>query len=130
MQIVLLIKNTEGDATSCENCRRITLSPIISKLFESLIMESRNTLLHSDVLQHGFKENCSCTNAMNILCTVVEYYYNYNDYTVNTCALDICKTFDRVDQYALLNLMIDRGTPKFIISLMLDWFKKSTTMIR
>ena len=62
-------KNTEGDATSCENCRGITLSPVISKLFESLIMESCNTLLHSDVWQFGFKENSSCTNAINILCT-------------------------------------------------------------
>ena len=26
--------------------------------------------------------------------------------------------------------MIDRGIPKCIISLMLDWFKKSTAMIR
>ena len=27
-------KYTEGDATSSENCRGITLSPVISKLFE------------------------------------------------------------------------------------------------
>ena len=60
---------------------------------------------------------------------VVEYYCN-DDYTVNTCEQDISKAFDRVDQYALLNLMIDRGIPKCIISLMLDWFKKSTAMIR
>ena len=36
-------------------------------------MESCNTLLHSDVIQFGFKENSSCTNAINILSTVVEY---------------------------------------------------------
>ena len=95
-------KNTEGDATSSENYRGITLSHVISKLFESLIIESCNILLHSDVLQFGFKENSSCTNAINILCTVVEYFCN-NEYTVNTCALDISKAFDRVDQYALLN---------------------------
>ena len=35
---------------------------------------------------------------------------------VNTCELDISKAFDRVDQYALLNLKIDRGIPKCIIS--------------
>ena len=99
-------KNTEGDATSSENCRGITLSPFIRKLFESLIMESCNTLLHSDVLKFGFKENSSCTNAINSLCTVAEYYCN-NDYTVNTCALDISKAIDRVDQNVLVNLMID-----------------------
>ena len=94
-------------------------------------MESCNTLLHSDVRQFGFKENSSCTNAINILCTCrdVEYYYN-DDYTVNTCELDISKAFDRVDQNALLNLMIDGGIPKCIIGLMLDWFKKSTAIVR
>ena len=63
------------------------------------------------------------------MCTVVEYYCN-NDFTVNTCALDISKAIDRVDQYALVNLMIDRGISKCIISLMLDWFKKSTAIVR
>ena len=92
-------------------------------------MESCNTLLYSDVLQFGFKENSSCTNTIHISRTVVEYYCN-NDCTVNTCALDISKAFDRVDQYALLNLMMNRGIPKCIISLMFDWFKKSTAMVR
>ena len=92
-------------------------------------MESCNILLHSDVIQFVFKENSSCTNAINILSTVVEYYFS-NNHTVNTCALDVSKAYDRVDQYALLNLMIDRGVLKCIISLMLDWFKKSTAMVR
>ena len=122
-------KNTEGDAISSESYRGITLSPVIGKLFESLIMESCNTLLHSDALQFGVKKNSSCTNAIYILRTVVEYYCN-NDCTVSTCALDISKAFNHVDQYTLLNLMIDRGIPKCIISLMLDWFKKSTVMVR
>ena len=92
-------------------------------------MESCNILLQSDALQFGLKENSSCTNAIYILRTVVEYYWN-NNCTVNTCALDISKTLDRVDQYALLNLRIDRGILKCIISLMFDWFKKSTAMVR
>ena len=79
-------KNTEGDAISSENYRGITLGPVIGKLFESLIMESCNTLLHSDALQFGVKENSSCTNAIYILRTVVEYYCN-NDCTVSTCAV-------------------------------------------
>ena len=101
---------------------------MISKLFESLITESCKTLLHSDALQYGFKENSSCANAIFILRSIVEYYCK-NDCTVNTCALNISKAFDRVEQYALLNLLIDKGIPKCIISLMLDWLKKSTAMV-
>ena len=54
-----------------------------------------------------FKKNFSCTNAIYILRSVVEYYCD-NDSTVNTRALDISEAFDHVDQYALLNLMIDK----------------------
>ena len=32
--IILLVKNSDGDMTSSENYRGITLSPVISKLFE------------------------------------------------------------------------------------------------
>ena len=37
--IIPLVKNSDGDMTSSENYRGITLSPVISKLFELVLME-------------------------------------------------------------------------------------------
>jgi len=44
--------------------------------------------------------------------------------TVNLCALDIAKAFDRVDQFALLQLLMDRHLPKNFIGLLYDWLLK------
>jgi len=51
------------------------------------------------------------------------------------CALllnitDISKAFDRVNNYALLSLLIDRKVPKYFITIMLKWFQHSTASVR
>ena len=54
--IIPLVKNTDGDITSSENYRGITLSPVISKLFELVLMEMAGAKLTSSPLL-GFKAN-------------------------------------------------------------------------
>ena len=49
---------------------------------------------------------------------------------VTVCALDISKAFDRVNNYALLSLLIDRKVPKYFITIMLKWFQHSTASVR
>ena len=46
------------------------------------------------------------------------------------CALDISKAYGRVDQYALLSLLMDRKVPKYFISIMLNWFMKGYAYVR
>ena len=46
------------------------------------------------------------------------------------CALDISKAFGRVNNYALLSLLIDRKVPKYFITIMLKWFQHSTASVR
>ena len=46
------------------------------------------------------------------------------------CALDISKAFDRVDQYALLRLLMDRNMPKYFINVMSNWFEKGCAYVR
>jgi len=43
---------------------------------------------------------------------------------VNLCALDVAKAFDRVDYFALLNILMDRCLPKNFIELLHDWLLK------
>ena len=50
--------------------------------------------------------------------------------TVTVSALDISKAFDRVDHYALMNLLRDRLLPKNFISILLDWFTKCFVCVR
>jgi len=96
--VIPLIKNIEGDKTRSDNYRGITLSPVISKLFESVFMVLFGKQLCSDKLQFGFKSQSSCSHAIYTLRTVIDHHTRNNS-TVTVCALDISKTFDRYFVY-------------------------------
>jgi len=80
--------------------------------------------LTSDPLQFGFKQNSCCNHALFTLTTVVHHHVADNS-TVNICALDISKAFDRVDHFALLQLLMDRNVPRAFIDILLNWLMKS-----
>ena len=114
-----LVKNMDGNRTRSDNYRCITLSPVISKLFEMTLFRLFSTQLQSDNLQYGFKRNSSCSQAIFTMRTVVDHYVNTGS-TVTICALDISKAFDRVDHYALLDLLLDRHLPNNFIAIFLQ----------
>ena len=85
--------------------------------------------LQSDCLQFGFKKKASCSPDIFTLRSVVEHYCKSSS-TVTLCALDISKAYDRVDQYALLSLLMDRKVPKYFINITLSWFEKGCAYVR
>ena len=50
-----LLKNKHGDATDINMYRGITISPVISKVFDSVLFFLYDNFLASDTLQYGFK---------------------------------------------------------------------------
>jgi len=72
--IVPLIKNMDSDKTSCDSYMGITLSPVLSKVFELVLMNDLQSYLQSDDLQFGFKQNSSCAHAIFTLRSVVDHY--------------------------------------------------------
>ena len=71
--IVPLVKDKAGDINNVSNYRGITLIAVISKLFESVLLEICNEFLQSDHLQFGFKKGLGCSNAIVSLRTAIEY---------------------------------------------------------
>jgi len=67
--------------------------------------------LQSNCVQFGFKQHCSTSHALLTLKTVTEYDVKGGS-TVNLCVLHIAKTFDRVDHFALLKVLIHRVSKK------------------
>ena len=53
--IIPLVKNKHGDINATDNYRPITLSPVISKIFESILLEKYGKFMNSGDLQYGFK---------------------------------------------------------------------------
>lgn len=126
---VPLIKDTLGNKFDSSNYRGVTLSPVISKLFELILMSPLEKYMYSSWNQFGFKAKHSCRHALFALRSVTQFYCNQG-YTVNLCALDISKAFDKVDHFQLLNLLIDRQVPKNLISVFHDWFCNSYFCVR
>ena len=127
--IIPLVKNPNDDVTKISNYRGITLSPVISKLFEMCLLNILKDKLQSSHLQFGFKKNSSCSNAIVTLRSVLNYY-NSNGSTVSICALDISKAFDRVNFYVLIQQLMKRMIPVCILKLLLHWFSISQCCVR
>lgn len=62
--IVPLVKDKSDDLCSLNNYRGITLTPVISKLFESILLNKCEEHLVTDELQFGFKKATGCPQAV------------------------------------------------------------------
>jgi len=111
----------EHYSVSSSNYRCITVSPIISKIFELCLANKLQQYLHVSERQLGFKKKVGCSHAIYAVRKTVDYFVS-NDSTVNVCTLDISKAFDRINRYCLLTKLLDRNMPKNYILLLHDWF--------
>ena len=62
------------DQSNLNMYRGITLTPVISKLFESVLLELCSDFLISDPLQFGFKRKSSCNHALFTFVESVKYF--------------------------------------------------------
>ena len=122
-------ENTQKKVHPVENFRGITLSPIVSKVFEHCLMSLMSTYLTTSDNQFGFKSNTGCTHAVYAVRKVTEYFV-CNDSTVNVCFLDISKGFDKVNNYELMLKLMQRRTPSYFIDILIGWFSVSQCLVR
>ena len=60
--------------------------------------------------------------------TVVNYY-NKGGSTVNLCALDLSKAFDKMDHNALFVKLMERKLPVELLCIIKNWFRSSITCV-
>ena len=119
--IIPLLKSKHGDASKLEMYRGITLSPVLSKLFEVVLLGIYREFMTSDDLQFGFKKNSSCNHALFALQESVKYYVKYGS-KVFGAFLDASKAFDKVLHNCLLKKLIDRKVPLSFVRLLRYWY--------
>jgi len=69
--VIPLLKNVDGNKFTTDNYRGITLSPVVSKLCDIVLLSQFKDQLTSDPLQFGFKPKSSCSHAVFTFKTVV-----------------------------------------------------------
>ena len=121
--LIPILKDSNADVSICDNYRGITLSCVISKVFEYAILEKYSYLFNTDDLQFGFRNGVGCSDALFTVNSVINHYIN-NGCTVTISAPDISKAFDRISYYGLFYKLIKRKFPKQLISVFLSWYTK------
>jgi len=127
--IVPLLKDKLGDINSANNYRPITLSPVITKIFEHCLLNKFEPQLVSSDLQFGFKRGSGCQNAIFALRQVIEYF-NQRGSTIYVAALDAKKAFDRVHHMKLLNVLLTKGLPGKFVKIIMNWYSKISAAVR
>src|SRR5688572_7001840 len=71
--IIPLVKNKLADLRSVDTYRAITLIPVISKLFECILLKICADYFKSDDLQFGFKQAVGCANALFAMRSSIDF---------------------------------------------------------
>ena len=124
--IVPLLKSKHGDATQIDMYRGITLSPVISKLFESVLLGVYEDYSDSDNLQFVFL-NSSCNHAMFVLHESIQYYTKYGAKVFGGFP-DASKAFDKVLHNGLL--LLNKNVPVSLVLLSKNWYSRLCCSIK
>jgi len=108
--IIPLLKNKQECSSDINNCRGITFSSAIAKLFKMCILNLYQDFSIISDLQFGFKKSLGCNHAIYAVRSVCEYYASESS-TVNVCLLHMSKAFDKVDHCALYIKLMKRNIP-------------------
>jgi len=111
-----------------DDFRGISISPVLSKVFEHCILSRFGTYFTSDN-QFGFKKSTGCSHAIYCARSVISHYVAGGS-TVNLCALDISKAFDRMDHHGLYIKLMHRCIPENLLRVFENWFFKCYSCVR
>jgi len=112
--IIHLVKDKHGDISSSDNYRGITISPVISKVFEVCLLNKFGSFLESNDLQLGFKKKIGCGPGVYLLQNVTDYFSCRNS-LVFMASLDASKAFDRINHEKLFAKLYERGAPHVLL---------------
>ena len=109
--------------------RGISISPVVSKVFEHCVLERFGRFFCTIDNQFGFKKKSGCTHAIYSLKCVVDYYIRHGS-TVNMCTLDLSKAFDKMNHYGLFVKLMRRHIPYNLLCLLEFWFSIGSTCVK
>jgi len=127
--IVPLLKDKNGDISSSENYRAITINSVLVKIFETCMLHKFKEFFYSHDLQFGFKRKFGCSAALFSAQQVVRYFSSRGS-CVHIACLDASKAFDRVLHGRLLSKMRERDFPECFVLLVSNWYSKLSSVVR
>ena len=127
--IIPLVKDHQGNPGDMNNYRGITLSPIVSKVFEHVLKIVFLTYFASSKYQFGFKKKSSTSHAVYCLKEAINYYTSRGS-NVYCSFLDASKAFDRVVHSGLFLKLLQRNIPLIFLDLIMFWYSSLLCRVR
>jgi hypothetical protein len=112
-----------------DNYRAITLSSVIGKIFDWLVLIKEQKALNSSQLQFGFKAHTSTTQCTFVMNETISYF-NSKRSNVYVVLLDATKAFDRVNYCKLFKKLLDRNVSPLVLRLLLYMYTKQSLKVR
>ena len=119
--MIPLVKNPRGNLADSGNYRGITISPILSKLFEHVLKDVFCDSLVTSQYQFGFKRKSSTVHALHCLKETVNYYVEHGS-RVFCSFLDASKAFDRLVHSGLFIKLMERNVPLPFLNIIISWY--------
>ena len=126
--IVPVIKDKAGNINSKDNYRPIALASIISKVVEIIMLDRMETCLMTQHNQFGFKKKLGTDQCIFALKELISKY-NSRGSCIYTCFLDASKVCDRLNHSKLFQKLSDKGTPGYLLRIIVFWYKKQTIYV-
>ena len=126
---IIIIKDSEGDASSLENYRGITLSHVFSYLFDHALLLKLDPFLKTDDLQFGYKKQHSTSHAIYTVKRCIDYFCTHGSY-VYASFLDCTKGFDRVSHKGLFLKLMERGIPLCFLRILIYWYSNMYSLCK
>ena len=126
---VISYESNINDVPKLSNYRGISLSPIISKLFETCLSIKFSDYLSSHSLQFGFKKNSSCASAIFVVQQTVDYY-------VKRAVVFICLHLMLVKPLIVLIIntlfkkLVAPDSAQCFINIIINWYGKLNAVVR
>jgi len=122
-------KGSNNKSLTADDFRGISISPVLSKLFEHCVADRFETYFSTSDNQFGFKKSVGCSHAIYSARCVVNRYVSAGS-TVNLCAMDISKAFDKMNHKGLFIKLMEKLFPLQLLIVFENWFEKCFSCVK